>query len=154
VVGVELFEPAAELARTRLDEVLVADVETLDADTFSRPFDCVVCADILEHLRAPHRLLRVVREWLRPDGLVVAHLPNVAHHSVLRGLLGGSWRYAEHGILDSGHLRFFARSDIVELFTGAGFAIESLQASYPKRMLERFRTPGYDVVARSPAQRA
>lgn len=152
VVGVELFEPAAAIARERLDVVLAADVETLTAESFDEQFDHVLCADILEHLRSPHRLLVMAAAWLAEEGRVVAHVPNVAHHSVIRQLLAGHWRYAESGILDRGHLRFFTRPEIVELFTGAGFVVESVEASFPKRLLERFRTPGYYVVARRPAQ--
>ena len=50
-------------------------------------FDAIVCADVLEHLREPGRLLKQAREWLSPDGRLIASIPNVRHHSVVRSLL-------------------------------------------------------------------
>ncbi len=63
-------------------------------------FDAIVCGDILEHLRDPDRLLRQARAWLAPDGRLIASIPNVRHHSVVRSLLEGNWTYESAGLLD------------------------------------------------------
>ena len=49
VVGLERDPQAAERARQRLDQVVVADVEIADLDFPASHFDCIVCGDILEH---------------------------------------------------------------------------------------------------------
>jgi len=126
VVGVERDEEAAELARGRLDRVLVGDVERLEPGFAPGSFDVVVCGDILEHLRAPDRLLRRAREWLGTEGRLVASVPNVRHHSVVRSLLEGNWTYESAGLLDQDHVRFFTRREIEKLFFRAGFAVEAL----------------------------
>jgi hypothetical protein len=41
----------------------------------------------------------------------------------------GRWRYDSSGLLDRGHLRFFTRREIRDLFEGAGLAIEILEAN-------------------------
>ena len=87
-------------------------------------FDAIVCADILEHLREPDRLLRQARAWLAPEGRLIASIPNVRHHSVVRSLLEGNWTYESAGLLDRTHLRFFTRREIEKLFYRAGFAID------------------------------
>jgi 2-polyprenyl-3-methyl-5-hydroxy-6-metoxy-1,4-benzoquinol methylase len=151
VVGVEIYEPAAQMAAAVLDRVIAADLEALPGDAFSgEEFDVILCSDILEHLRSPVGVLRALTEYLLPGGLVLAHLPNIAHHSVIRMLLRGSFDYADGGILDNGHLRFFAKPSIVRLFQDAGLTVEMVKASYPKRLLERHRTPGYHVRASKP----
>ena len=38
----------------------------------------------------------------------------------------GQWEYAERGILDRTHLRFFTRQGIGQLFEAAGFTLERL----------------------------
>ena len=128
VVGVELDREAARTAESRLDRVLVGDVETLEPDFPAAAFDAVVCGDILEHLVEPERLLRRVRGWLRPGGRLVASLPNVRHHQVVAGLLRGDWTYEPAGLLDRDHVRFFARRDIEDLVAAAGFALLGLRS--------------------------
>ena len=91
-------------------------------------FDAIVCGDVLEHLRDPGRLLRRAREWLKADGSLVASIPNVRHHSVVRSILEGNWTYESAGLLDQTHLRFFTRREIEKLFFRAGFAIEEMRS--------------------------
>jgi GT2 family glycosyltransferase/tetratricopeptide (TPR) repeat protein/SAM-dependent methyltransferase len=123
VTGIELDRSAANLARGRLDHVLVGDVEQMELPFEPQSFDTVVCADVLEHLHEPGQLLRRIRTWLKPGGWVVASIPNVRHHSVVRGLLAGHWTYEPARLLDRTHLRFFTLREIEKLFYRAGFAV-------------------------------
>jgi len=126
VVGIEMNEEAAAVARQRLDHVLVGDVEELTLNFEPGSFDAIVCGDILEHLREPERLLRQARKWLASEGCLIASIPNVRHHSVVCSLLQGNWTYESAGLLDRTHLRFFTRREIEKLFVRAGFQIEGM----------------------------
>jgi len=96
---------------------------------WSREFDVVVCADVLEHLEDPAGVLARVRRWLSPGGALFVSLPNVANVAVRLSLLAGRFEYAEAGILDRTHLRFFTRRSARRLVEGAGFRIRSLRAT-------------------------
>jgi len=135
VVGIEVVPEAAERARNRLDEVFIGDVENLELPFGPAAFDCVVCGDVIEHLREPGRFLTRVRDWLDPHGRIVASLHNVRHHSVVTALLEGNWTYESAGLLDETHLSFFTRRDMTDLFERAGFRIEDLRV---------VPGPGYD----------
>jgi GT2 family glycosyltransferase/tetratricopeptide (TPR) repeat protein/2-polyprenyl-3-methyl-5-hydroxy-6-metoxy-1,4-benzoquinol methylase len=126
VVGIEMDEVASRSAREHLDRVLVGDVERMELDFRPGSFNVVVCGDVLEHLRDPDRLLRRSRDWLSPAGRLIASIPNVRHHSVVRSLLEGNWTYESAGLLDRDHVRFFTRREIEKLFFRAGFAISEL----------------------------
>jgi GT2 family glycosyltransferase/SAM-dependent methyltransferase len=127
VVGIELFPDAAAAARERLDAVIEADLDTLTQLPYpAGAFDAIVFADVLEHLRDPHRLLRVLRRYLADDGTVVCSLPNVKHFTVLYPLLvHDHWRYADAGLLDRTHVHFFTLAEIAAMFAETGFSAVS-----------------------------
>lgn len=125
--GVELDPQAAGVARTRLDRVAEGDIESLDlGDLGLAPgeVDCIVYGDILEHLIDPWKVLRQHGAFLRADGVMLACIPNVQHWGVLQNLLRGRWPYAEEGLLDRTHLRFFTRASVRDLFSRAGLTVD------------------------------
>jgi 2-polyprenyl-3-methyl-5-hydroxy-6-metoxy-1,4-benzoquinol methylase len=128
--GVESCEEPARRARARLDRVIVADCEALDPDALFEPqeFDCLIAADVLEHLRDPEALLRRLQVCLAPEASIVVSIPNVRHAGVLQGAVEGYWTYRKDGILDRTHLRFFTRREIFDMFTRLGFEVEECRA--------------------------
>lgn len=121
VTGVEFDPVAACEAQRYLDHVLTADIEGTEVDFEPGAFDCVICADVLEHLRDPGAVLRRVHHWLAPDGHLIVSIPNVQHYTVVTGLLGGNWTYEAAGLLDRTHLQFFTRRDFERLLFASGF---------------------------------
>lgn len=130
VWGVEASARAAERARERLDHVFAGGIESFLAMEMLAAirFDAMVFGDVLEHLVDPWQVLTDCRGRLSDDGVVVASLPNVAHTAVRTMLLEGRWEYAELGILDDGHLRFFTRESVLALFNRAGLSVTSMDA--------------------------
>lgn len=124
VIGVEIHEPAAEKAADRMDKIILGDIETMDLP-YEEYFDCIICADVLEHLHDPWNTLKKLSKYLKSGGHLVASIPNVRYWHVLKNLLFfGEWEYTEGGVLDRTHLRFFTRNGITRLCEGAGFRVE------------------------------
>ena len=88
---------------------------------------CVILADAFPHLTDPGATLRKWGARLAPGGVLVVSVPNVVHHRVLRGLVRGRWNYADSGIADWTHLRFFTRMTALQLFEQAGFHVERME---------------------------
>ena len=130
VVGIELDRSAAQIAAGVLDRVICTAVESIPVKELDPPYDCIIFGDVLEHLVDPWATLSRLATILTSDGSIVASLPNVAHWSVIAGLLKGRWEYQDRGVLDRTHLRFFTRRSIVDLFAQAGLIIEQWGRNY------------------------
>ncbi len=128
VWGVEIDETAAATAVENLDRVLVGDIHLLMSSIPDDYFDCVTFNDVLEHLVDPYGVLRRVKGKLRKGGVIVASLPNIRYHKVLKELLiRKQWQYRDEGILDKTHLRFFTKNSIIDMFRDLDFRILALE---------------------------
>jgi 2-polyprenyl-3-methyl-5-hydroxy-6-metoxy-1,4-benzoquinol methylase len=129
VTGIEFDTENAQQASSTLDCVVHANIEAinlLEVLASQAPFDCVVCADVLEHLREPWVHLVALRRLLKPNGCVILSLPNIRHHSALLQIwLHGSFPRRPRGIFDATHLRWFTYFDAVELARSADLIIET-----------------------------
>ena len=145
VVGLEFDEAAADVARDVCEDVIVGDVESEEVRRQVRgPFQRVLFGDVLEHLRDPGAVLRWARTVLGPDGRAVISLPNIANWSARREVVRGRFPYADHGLFDRTHLRFFTRSSARAFVEDAGFVIERERfASGPLPLEARFPWLGH-----------
>jgi methionine biosynthesis protein MetW len=124
VVGVEPEPTRAAAARSKGLSVEVGVLTATLLEQLGR-FDVVLIADVLEHLVNPGSMLQLVRTALRPDGMMVVSVPNVAHWTVRVDLLRGRFRYSHWGIMDAEHLRWFTRQSLNDLLARCGFTPEA-----------------------------
>jgi 2-polyprenyl-3-methyl-5-hydroxy-6-metoxy-1,4-benzoquinol methylase len=142
VIGIDMDERAAELARRFCEAVYVGDIETMELPFEPGSFDAIVCGDLIEHLRGPEGVLRRLRPLLRPGGRLVLSTPNIANWAMRVGLLLGRWRYTEWGILDRTHTHFFTRKTLRETLEAAGYRIEVFDHTVPMPVLSTPRIEG------------
>ncbi len=122
VVGMELDPEAAATGELYCERVIVGDIEQIDLETTlgEDRYDVILCADVLEHLRDPWKMLGMMRKFLAPGGRVVISVPNVGFNGLLAELCNGKFGYRERGLLDGTHLRFFTRREAELLLLSSG----------------------------------
>lgn len=126
VVGIEINPDAAKKAERNISRVLCGDVEAIELPFERGYFDCIIFADILEHLKDPITILKRFRDYLSDSGVIVASIPNVGHYGIINMLVEGHWSYQDYGILDRTHLRFFTKKEIEALLNNSGFEITGI----------------------------
>ena len=128
VAGIDINKKAIDLASQKgLDLVLVADVEKNELPFADKEFDCIILADVLEHLYNPWETLKKMVRYLQDDGCVLLSIPNIKYYQVLVKLIFyDEWSYGEAGILDNTHIRFFTLNEIKKLIDFAGLKISEI----------------------------
>lgn len=120
-VGLEMSESAAARARA------VYGVDVLVGDAASPPelgpFDVVVIAHTLEHLRQPVTALRAARELLVPGGTLLVEVPHV--DSFARRLQRSEWIYWQPG----DHINHFDLRSLAGALDDAGFDVRASASS-------------------------
>ncbi len=126
--GVTLSEAEAEHARPHYRRVVVDNLEScnLTATFAGQRYDFIVCADVLEHLSRPERVLEACRTMLAPDGRLLISVPNAAYSGLLAELMQGEFRYRDEGLLDRTHLRFFTRRSLTRFLAEQRWTLDSL----------------------------
>jgi glycosyltransferase involved in cell wall biosynthesis len=129
VTGVDVVE--LPNVRDRVDHFIRGDLDKglpleVEADG---PFDVVLAADVLEHVRTPELVLDQCRAVLAPRGVLVASVPNFGHWYARGRTALGLFDYDQRGIFDRGHVRFFTRRGLLRRLRAAGFELVRNQAT-------------------------
>ncbi len=137
-------EPYAELRATpgTVDRFFKLDIEEALPDLQAASVDLILCLDVLEHLVDPWKTLRRLDALLKPGGMWIISVPNIRNYHILSDLaFRGRFNYADDGILDRTHLRFFTRSSAIQLAETTGAKVQQVllpdTQRWQKRLLAR-----------------
>jgi GT2 family glycosyltransferase/2-polyprenyl-3-methyl-5-hydroxy-6-metoxy-1,4-benzoquinol methylase/glycosyltransferase involved in cell wall biosynthesis len=138
------WSPAeAQHAQAHYRRVEVADLELVNlTELFAGcTYDYIVCADVLEHLRQPERVLAACRSLLSPGGKLLISVPNAGYAGLVAELLQGEFKYRDEGLLDRTHLRFFTRKSLQRFMGDNRWALDGLELVERPLPESEFRTP-------------
>jgi 2-polyprenyl-3-methyl-5-hydroxy-6-metoxy-1,4-benzoquinol methylase len=113
----------AKVAKEKIDRVIMEDIERINLIDYFQPnyFDCIIFADVLEHLKDPWAILKNVTNFLTDNGFIITSIPNVRYYTIIFNFLfRGNCPYRERGIHDKNHLRFFTFKNIKKMFLDVG----------------------------------
>ena len=133
--GLTLSGEEARRAAPHYRRVEVADLDTCELPALFAPggYDIIVCADVLEHLRLPQRIMNQCRQLLAADGRALLSVPNAGYAGLVAELMAGEFRYRQEGLLDETHVRFFTRRTLMRFLREHGWV--DVQADVITRQL-------------------
>jgi hypothetical protein len=120
----------------------------------------VKASDELELNFVPADFLKTMSRAVKPGGVILVSVPNVAHWSVRANLLFGRFDYEPVGIMDATHLRWFTEKTLRTLFEQNGLVpVEVRQTAgsdlpvYGRGLLRRIparlKTPGIRALTKA-----
>ncbi|OCR02795.1 glycosyl transferase [Oscillatoriales cyanobacterium USR001] len=124
-IGIERNPEKAKIASERLDRVIIGDIEQLEIANFDiaeESIDCLVYNNLLPNFTNPSKLLNQHSNLLKPDGQILAIVPNLQHWHKIVNLLRGNWENPE-----SGMKHWFTIETIKALFAQAKLQVYELQ---------------------------
>jgi 2-polyprenyl-3-methyl-5-hydroxy-6-metoxy-1,4-benzoquinol methylase len=136
VVGIEIDDSMAEVARDTVDEIIVADLnrKAIEELGLNVNFDYILLGDILEHLLDPWSILKDLSNKLNKKGTIIISLPNIQHiETFLQIYVNGAWPFNNRGIFDRTHVRFFTYSNIIDLIDDAGLHVIKCEKKFRYR---------------------
>lgn len=138
--GIEAVKDWADMAAPFYEKLWVCTFEDAPEEAL-HGYDAVVLGDVLEHMANPDAALKKLVS-LQPSGCTfIISVPNIANLWVRLSLLFGRFDYAERGIMDRTHLRFFTRKTIRALVHDAGLEILSIKVTpIPLELVSAFFT--------------
>lgn len=122
--GIETNKNIASICG-KMIEVMTEDFEEKYIMSFEKThvdfFDYIILGNKLQFSKDPWKLLKEIKNFLKPGGYIIATIPNVMHYSVIQGLLHGKFLYNENSILNSCNNKFFTLIDIHKIFEECGY---------------------------------
>ncbi len=139
--GVEYDEKTALLG-SHIADIIQGDVEQMQIPYEKEQFDYIICADVLEHLRNPDKTIERFMPYLKQNGYFIISLPNIRYFAVLQMLLqSGRFDYADSGILDRTHLKFYTKTTATEMINSCGLEVVEIREHY-----NRSKTDGAEFI--------
>lgn len=115
--GIEPHKESATIAIKSIDHVLLGKFDEVYNKLPDRYFDCIICADSIEHMVDTDFFFEVIKSKLAPGGVIIGSIPNVRYvTNIYKLLFQKDWKYVQSGILDSTHLRFFTKISLLRTF--------------------------------------
>jgi hypothetical protein len=87
----------------------------------------VLLLDVLEHLYDPWRALTRIRTVARAGTRRAGERPQHPATSRPRRARWGGFQYAENGVLDVTHVRFFTKRELQRMFEETGYRVNNLE---------------------------
>jgi 2-polyprenyl-3-methyl-5-hydroxy-6-metoxy-1,4-benzoquinol methylase len=137
--GIDICDNRSSGAAGYIDCFIEGNIESMKLNIAPKSLDLVLCLDVLEHLTDPWTILSNLKDLLKPDGVIIASIPNIQNLRVILPLIFlGKWEYKDSGILDRTHLRFFTKSSAISLLSANNFKVTYIKKIYDTKPIVRF----------------
>ena len=128
VVGVDADSSGIDIARkafpgVEFHQVLIGGASTRFVSDVQGTFDTIIATDVIEHLYRPSDLIDYASRLLSANGRIVIGTPYHGYFKNLALSFVNGWDRHWSPNWDGGHIKFFSRRTLTELFYKQGYVM-------------------------------
>ena len=131
VVGIDFDQTGVDIARTAYPNIPFYRFGIQDdpAELLNQenPFDMVVSTEVVEHLFAPHLLMDYASAVLTEGGILLVSTPFHGYWKNILLAVLGKWDNHHMPLWHGGHIKFWCRATLGQLFVNGGYHITDFQ---------------------------
>ena len=120
VMGIELDDAAAKHGREKLGLKILSGTLESEFARLEPPYDAIATFHVIEHTREPLELLRLCRELLAKNGVLILKTPNVS--SWIADVTGSWWQW----LCPPAHIHLFSPKTLEMALTNTGFRVDRI----------------------------
>lgn len=123
VYGVDISPLAVSVAKKKLKNTFVVDLNNQKLPFAAKTFDFVIASEVIEHLFNPKNLLGEAKRVLKDNGALTITTPNLLYWGNRIKFLLGNFNYEKSGVFDESHVHFYTYKSLKAELQELGFKI-------------------------------
>lgn len=118
--GVDVYKKAIDYGKKRYKnlQLICSDAHSLPFPNES--FDVVICAEVLEHVKSPEKVLREIKRVLTKDGTAIIEMDS---GNLLFRVIWYWWTRLRRGVWRDSHIHAFNTKKLENMIKNSGFII-------------------------------
>lgn len=136
VLGVDPAQEAIDYIKGMGIKAFKADIENFK-DYIKEKYHAAVLLNVLEHLREPREILKVIREYILEDnGLLIMRVPN--EFNKLQLIANQEYNLKQWWVSAPQHINYFTISQLENLVANCGYEVILKESTFPLEMFILF----------------
>jgi methionine biosynthesis protein MetW len=153
-IGIDFVEEMVELCKKKGLNCIKFDLNSENLTSLDQKFDCIILADVIEHLLDPISTLKQCHSILDDSGVLILTTPNLGHWKLILDLILNRQPEQINLFEKPYHLRLFRYSGLEELLSASGFRVTRRVKPYLEQKIMPYRfVGGIFLVARKKIER-
>jgi len=120
--GIEKNPNAAMIAST-FANVISVDLDRENLSFEENFFDIIYLGNTLSHFRDPLTILKILKLYLKSDGIMIISSENIMNSDTIFNLIRGRWN---NGNMNQNSIRFFTLDELNKLYKNSGLKVKEM----------------------------
>lgn len=119
-LGIDVYRDAIQYGKKKYKKISFRCEDIHEISAKNNSFDIVICAEVLEHVVDPLKVLKEIKRVVKKDGIAVIEMDT---GNFLFQAIWYWWTHMRHGVWEDAHIQVFNAEKLEKLIVQSGFTI-------------------------------